>query len=526
MEKKRIYPGFIMIAVCVLLSGCSIRITTGNNNSSIESYRVEYDLNGGTLLEGELIQTVQRGDMAMEPRTEREGYKFDGWSRTSENINSNRVIKAKWKTAYRIEFDPAGGELVSGELSQQVGEGDLPRTPAVSRPGMNFKGWSPTVKEAYEDARYEAVWSRIQASAQDIYKMIAPAVAEVTIYDENGQETGFGSGFFLDDMGRLVTNYHVIEGAYTATALLDDGNQYEITDVLACNESLDLVIVKTDIAHNKYLSVSDQSVMTGETVYGLGSSRGFTGTFSQGIVSNASRYFGDEKYIQITVPISPGNSGGPLVNVYGDVVGINSMTYTEAQNLNFAIDITELGNLDMSSPMTVKEFYEKTTYEKYQRMMSEAAERFLSQAEYREGETNDAYIMADGLTDAFCRASLSSAEDRDIFYVIADKPGTILFEVVPFRVQECDAMTGRVEMFINDNYEDLDDLCVLDELTVSEDYDFTKELVCRIDAETPGIYFLELLWNPEHESEEPIHYITRATFTEAEDISIKEDEQE
>ncbi|MCR4656891.1 MAG: trypsin-like peptidase domain-containing protein [Lachnospiraceae bacterium] len=512
--KKVCYRAAAILAGMLFLNGCSVTIDTENRNNSIESYQVQYDLNGGTLIEGELLQTVQRGDMAKEPKTEREGYKFDGWTRSSENIISDRVITAKWKTAYRVEFDPAGGELVSGELIQQVGEGDLPRTPAVSKPGMNFKGWSPAVRETYEEARYEATWSRIQSSASEIFKLISPAVAEVTIYDEGGQEESFGSGFFVDGEGKLVTNYHVMEGAYSATALLSDGNEYEITDILASNRLLDLAIVQVDISGNEHLVLSDTSVMTGETVYALGSSRGFTGTFSQGIVSNAARYFGDEKYIQITAPISPGNSGGPLVNVYGDVVGINTMTYAEGQNLNFAIDIAELGYLDMDSPMTIEEFYEQTSYEE---AMNAAAEKFLSQAEYYEAESNDSYPNADGLTGDYSAGSIYGVEDIDIFYVITEKPGEILFEAVPFRIQECDALDGQVTMFKDDNYEDINDLEVLDTLTPSEDYDFSMELVSVIEADTPGIYFLELSQNLEYETEEPVYYLARATFIEKED---------
>ncbi len=518
MKKKGIYSlATAMLTGLLLLSGCSVKIDTENRNNSIETYQVQYDLNGGTLLEGELIQIVERGDVAKEPKTEREGYKFDGWTRSSENIISDRVIQAKWKTAYQVEFDPAGGELVSGELVQQVGEGDMPRTPAVSKSGMNFKGWSPAVKETYEDARYEATWSRIQSSAQEIYKLIAPAVAEITVYDEKGQEESFGSGFFIDSEGKLVTNYHVMDGAYIATALLNDGNEYEITDILASNKNLDIAIVQADITGNEHLALSDTSVMTGETVYALGSSRGFTGTFSQGIVSNASRLFGDEKYIQITAPISPGNSGGPLVNVYGDVVGINTMTYAEGQNLNFAIDIGELKNLDMDSPMSMEEFYEKTSYEQ---SMTQATEKFLSQAEYVEQESNDAYPLADGLSESYSAGSLSGKEDHDIFYMYTEKPGRILFEAIPFRVQECDAINGQVTMFKDDNYEDLDDLQVLDVLSPSEDYDFTMELISDIEADTPGIYFMDLSLNEEYETEEPVYYLARVTFIEEGDQDV------
>ena len=183
-------------------------------------------------------------------------------------------------------------------------------------------------------------------------------MVEVAVYEPGGEYYGLGSGFFIDDEGTFVTNYHVIDGTVSGEITLEDGSVHDITGVKAYDETLDLAIVQADVTGNDFLTISEQPVRTGETVYAIGSSEGLTGTFSDGIVSTASRDLEGVKCIQITAPISHGNSGGPLVNVYGQVVGINSMSLVEGQNLNFAIDVVELEQLNETDLITLSDLYD------------------------------------------------------------------------------------------------------------------------------------------------------------------------
>lgn len=75
------------------------------------------------------------------------------------------------------------------------------------------------------------------------------------------------------------------------------------------------------------------------------------------MVSSVSRKIDDVDYIQVTAPMSPGNSGGPLLNKYGEVIGINTWQYTDGQNLNFSINIDEISNINTKNPLSMDEFY-------------------------------------------------------------------------------------------------------------------------------------------------------------------------
>lgn len=183
--------------------------------------------------------------------------------------------------------------------------------------------------------------------SSEIYKKTSPAIAiiEVTLADGNESQ---GSGFFIDGEGTLVTNYHVIDKAVEGYVTLSGIKKHAILGVKDCNKILDLAVLEVDCRDTPYLEISDRQVQTGESIYTLGAPLGLNDTFSDGIVSNASRKLGGVRYIQITAPISPGNSGGPLINTEGQVIGVNTFVYTEGQNLNFAVDIRELDKLEKS----------------------------------------------------------------------------------------------------------------------------------------------------------------------------------
>ena len=170
---------------------------------------------------------------------------------------------------------------------------------------------------------------------------------------------GTGSGFFIDDQGTLVTCYHVIDGATVVDVHVNGGATYTMLEIVDFNEQLDLAVIKVDITGNDYLNIVEESVRTGETVYAVGSSLGFLdGTFSNGIISNSSRTVGHIPCIQTTAAISNGNSGGPLVNQYGEVVGVNAFSYTDGENLNLAVKIDNLDKLEMNKHWDIKKYRE------------------------------------------------------------------------------------------------------------------------------------------------------------------------
>jgi len=197
----------------------------------------------------------------------------------------------------------------------------------------------------------------LELTAQKIYEKCSKATVEITA-SISSESYNLGSGFFIDD-GTVVTNYHVIEGATEIQIRTNDGNKYVVEQVLGYDKNIDIAILKIN-SINESLIINQEGVSVGETIYALGSPLGLTGTFTDGMVSTASRIVDDINYIQISAPMSQGNSGGPLLNTYGEVMGINTWQYANAQNINFSINISELDKIDTTKPETVSEVYQQT----------------------------------------------------------------------------------------------------------------------------------------------------------------------
>lgn len=197
---------------------------------------------------------------------------------------------------------------------------------------------------------------RAKLTAEEVYSKCSPCTVEITVTDDTG-DMALGSGFFIAE-GMIVTNYHVIDGAEKIAVKNNEDKEYPITTIIGYNEDLDLAVLGTDMK-NDILTISQDPVSGGQSIYTLGSPLGLSDTFSDGMVSNASRIIEGVDYIQIDAPISPGNSGGPLVNSYGEVIGINTMYYVNGQNLNFAINIKELQKLSTNKPISVDAYHEQ-----------------------------------------------------------------------------------------------------------------------------------------------------------------------
>lgn len=195
-------------------------------------------------------------------------------------------------------------------------------------------------------------------SANEIFEDSKNAVGEIITYDKSGSELALGTGFVYSSDGKIITNYHVIEDAYVAKIAINKQN-YNVQSILAYDKTIDLAILKIEATNLSVLKVCEKSHAVGTAVYAFGSSRGLTATFSQGIITYADRELDGVHYVQHDAAISSGNSGGPLINQYGEVIGVNTMTIRDSQNLNFAISAKELSNLDYSTPLTFAQFYEK-----------------------------------------------------------------------------------------------------------------------------------------------------------------------
>jgi hypothetical protein len=180
-------------------------------------------------------------------------------------------------------------------------------------------------------------------TSEEIYAYCTPAVFYIEIYDRRGSLLSTGSGFFIDSDGTAVTNYHVIEEAYSAKiALADSGKVYNVLGVYDYDATVDWAVIKVDGSGFSYLSIPEDTstVVGGAQVYTIGSPLGLQSTMTHGIISNPARVDSGITYIQTDAPISHGSSGGALINEYGEVIGITSATYTYGSNLNLVLPIT------------------------------------------------------------------------------------------------------------------------------------------------------------------------------------------
>jgi serine protease Do len=167
--------------------------------------------------------------------------------------------------------------------------------------------------------------------------------------DDGGDHpsASLGSGFIISADGYILTNAHVVDGANVVTVKLTDKREYK-AKVVGADKQSDVAVLKIDAKDLPTVKIGDpRQSKVGQWVVAIGSPYGFDNTVTSGIISAKSRSLPDENYtpfIQTDVPVNPGNSGGPLFNLQGEVIGINSMIYSQTggfQGLSFAIPINE-----------------------------------------------------------------------------------------------------------------------------------------------------------------------------------------
>jgi tetratricopeptide (TPR) repeat protein len=194
-----------------------------------------------------------------------------------------------------------------------------------------------------------------------LIKQIEPSIVLITTYDDKRNSIGRGSGFFVNKRGDVITNRHVLFGAWRADVKTSTGEVFPIKNILAEDEKSDLILASIDIP-NKFthqLKISRRVPEVGERIIVIGSPMGLEKTVSEGIVSNVREIPDFGKIIQMTAPISQGSSGSPLIDLKGEVIGVVTFQLVEGQNLNFAIPGEKLVNLKPTEEQT---FFQWTYY--------------------------------------------------------------------------------------------------------------------------------------------------------------------
>jgi S1-C subfamily serine protease len=249
-------------------------------------------------------------------------------------------------------------------------DANAPPDASIEVPAAVVVDASPDV-EAPKDPKPRPTSEKTPA---ELFREWSPAV--VTIFVKKGDAEGGGTGFLIDEYGTIITNHHVVEGAQYAKIKFQNGASYENIDVLVDDRTADLAILSIDLKHPleggapptdaKPIRLGDSDkIAVGERAIAIGNPLGLEHTLTDGLIS-ARRLYEGKQWIQISVPISPGNSGGPLFNMHGEVVGIITAQlggpFARAQNLNLAVPVDDLKRLMKPSYPNKRKIGEPNTF--------------------------------------------------------------------------------------------------------------------------------------------------------------------
>ncbi|MBO5364507.1 MAG: trypsin-like peptidase domain-containing protein [Clostridia bacterium] len=215
-----------------------------------------------------------------------------------------------------------------------------------------------TLRGEDENKTTETAHKGTQLETTEIAKKVGPAVVGITsvvqgqmsIFGGFSQSNGEGSGIILSQDGYIVTNNHVVENSTSVLVTLNTGSEYE-AKVIGADEQTDLAVIKIEPKEELIVATLGDSTQleVGERVVAIGNPMGleFFGSVTQGIVSAVNRTISIDNrtmnLIQTDAAINSGNSGGALINAYGEVIGINSVKVSSSgiEGMSFAIPISE-----------------------------------------------------------------------------------------------------------------------------------------------------------------------------------------
>lgn len=253
----------------------------------------------------------------------------------------------------------AGNTLTAGNSA--ASGANVAGQPVATTPPPGFAGTGTTqtmpadpTASTTTTTNSEPAPERTELSLADLIESVEGSIVRVNVSRTDG--TGNGSGFVIHESGIIVTNYHVIAGGNKGWVVFANQDNIPIEGFLHLDHQKDIAILKIDPSKATEslmpLSLATDLPRKGSSVAAFGAPLGLDFTVSEGIVSaiRTADYLEEAidltdhagTWIQTTTPISPGNSGGPLVNRFGEVIAINTLTLTIGQNLNFAISAVDI----------------------------------------------------------------------------------------------------------------------------------------------------------------------------------------
>jgi tetratricopeptide (TPR) repeat protein len=193
---------------------------------------------------------------------------------------------------------------------------------------------------------------RRQAFSPGMIRQLSNSIFTIHLYGPDDKEFAIGSGFVISPDGLCVTNFHVLENAFSAVVKMQNGEKFKLRNIVDFNADADLVKFRLAIPPNRRLPalrIARQAPQQGEEIISISSPAGLEYTTSKGIVSAKRRIKKFGELIQVSSPFSEGSSGSPVMNVRGEVVGI-ATAYIKAggQNIYFAVSAMTLSWLNKS----------------------------------------------------------------------------------------------------------------------------------------------------------------------------------
>jgi len=185
-------------------------------------------------------------------------------------------------------------------------------------------------------------------TTSEIAATVGSSVVTITTLDSTGREIGQGSGFLVRGDGVIVTNWHVLAGAAAASIMLKSGASFNRVMFLGGDQAIDVALIRVQGADMPTVQMTPSLPDVGAKIVTLGSPLGFTNTVSEGIVS-AIRDLDGQQLVQVTAPISPGSSGGAILDQLGRVFAISTGSVKAGQQINFGIPVKSVLTLLESS---------------------------------------------------------------------------------------------------------------------------------------------------------------------------------
>ena len=250
--------------------------------------------------------------------------------------------KADQDPEYRAECDRLIGDSVDSYVTRTVA-GESPGNEELAQEG-------PGAKRAPSPLSPAAIFRRARS-----------AVVVIRTPD------GLGSGFVVHASGVVVTNLHVVAGQTEIKVLLANGKEAPAVGIEALDDQRDLVALRIKRRAPSLALAESDRVAPGQPVVAIGSPLGLEATISEGIVSGLRAFEDGTRVVQVTAPISPGSSGGPILNVYGEVIAVATFKILGGENLGFGMPVRYVHEL-LARPRRMKlaEFAEATADARHQ----------------------------------------------------------------------------------------------------------------------------------------------------------------